>query len=703
MTTKENVERVEFKEYLTDEEQVKKEKYAKWLSDKETLTKHLKQLPREDPDNKEVAFQDKKMLKTNEKSCVYMRVSQENADRFVDEYNEDLKERLEGKEKEEFNKDLNKFILDDSELPQVLDHAVGKIKIKNKNYRYYGIKVNELILKKQRGKLIQTTELSPGIVLENGKIITENNKPEDVNFVFDSIMTLKRNRWSLNSIKFFCEGNLNKKDYTFEKVFNDVKKFYDEGMVFENDMWYFLLPLRDLKTYFWDLNDKFLIIKHEGISGVAKSKGMRIGANLSFNGKKFLCPTPANFFRYRHHNKATLFMEEMERLFDDSKKKTTGDSELVEYLNGSYEKGNTVPRQNDKNINQTDEFDPAGDSAIGSIKPLRGALGQRSVALHMIKAPKGDLRGNIEPPPEDDSKYCSIRNKIYICGLLNYKKYEDSLKNIKNDYGLANRQWVLAKPLIALASCINKNLEKKIGSFLVRLFEIRDFNFDEQSWEMIMAQTVIKLFSQHEVEKFLSVEFIKNQFTSELDEQSPRHYDISNTKIGMILSSLGFTDFRENPTGNQRGYRLDFYKVIEILLRQGFVVKENILKIVSEVSGGKYNDDKINKWYTDTYLTLNKKVSVSNLTLEKKNKKIKRKSDTSDTLTLGLEGGVGKFTPLESLNIAGYKKGQEIKITLEPDKEYSIEDLGDLGKEMSQILLQDNKIKLINELKEAKI
>ena len=506
-------------------------------------------------------------------------------------------------QKKEIEKGLKNFILDDSQLPQRLDHAVGKIKVGDKLLRYYGARINEIIIKKKKGGMVQTTQLSPAIILENGLIITETNKPEDVNFVFDSIMTLKRNRWSLNSIKEFCEKNIGEENYTFEKVFMAIKEFYKKSMVFDDELWYDILALRDIRTYFWDLVDKFLIIKHEGISGSAKSKGMKIGANLSFNGKKFLCPTPANFFRYRHHNKATLFIEEVERLFDNSKKKNSADSDLVEYLNGSYEKGNHVPRQNDKDINITDEFDPAGDSALGSIAPLKGALEKRSIPLHMIKAPKNDERGNIEVPTETDGEYSKVRDMAYICGLLNYKKYEEALYLVKNNYNLANRQWVLAKPLISLASCISPDLEKEIGNFLARLFEVRDDSFDEQSWEVLMAKCLLKLSSSKKEEEFFSVEEIKETFITEINQNSPTPYKVSNTKIGMLIVELGFSNFKSNPTGTKRGYKLGFFDVAGILIRQEIFKIENILNIVSKVSGCKFTEDKIKEWYTDTYLT----------------------------------------------------------------------------------------------------
>lgn len=515
------------------------------------------------------------------------------------------------KKEDERKKRISNFILDNSKMAQRIDHAVGTIKIGENYFRYYGVKLPETIIKifkSKDGKSIKKlkTEKVNAIILENGDIISEYSKPEGLNFEFDSVMTLKNNRWQENSINLFCNEiikNNNSDEYSFKKVFETFKKFYNDSMVFDLNEWYDLNPLWDLKTYFWDLDDKFLIIKHGGISGSAKSKGMKNSANLSFNGKKFLCPTPATFFRYRHHNKATLCIEEAERLFDDSKKKNTGDSELVEYINGSYEKGNSVPRQNDKNINQTDEFDPAGFTRIGSIKPLKGALEKRSAPLNMIMASSKDKRGNVEIPPENDPEYCRARNMAYICGLLNYKKYVTALNTIENKYKMANRQWVVSKPLIALAKCVSPELEMEIGNFLSKLFEIRDSPITENSHNFILAISLIEV-SAKTKEDFISIEEIKSKFNVNILSLTDKDYNYNNTKVGILLGDLGFSDYRHLDTlGSKRGLKIDFFKLCEILIRQGFLSIKDILKKVSEVSVCQYSVDKIDKWYSDTFLT----------------------------------------------------------------------------------------------------
>ncbi|MFH1801214.1 MAG: hypothetical protein ABH804_00025, partial [archaeon] len=58
-----------------------------------------------------------------------------------------------------------------------------------------------------------------------------------------------------------------------------------------------------------------------------------------------------------------------------------------------------------------------------------------------------------------------------------------------------------------------------------------------------------------------------------------------------------------NPTGNERGYKIDFLKLCEILIKQEWLSLENIENIVSVVSECKYNKETIREWFSDTFLT----------------------------------------------------------------------------------------------------
>lgn len=483
---------------------------------------------------------------------------------------------------EEFEQDKT-FILDETSLPQQIDHAVGSIDIGGKKYRYYGTTLIQNVTEKDKeGKKTIKQKRVPALVLENGRIISQHSDIKG-SFELTSQINLKNNRWSLSSIKSFAENKLQKVE--FKEVFNLFKKSYIENMVFESNEWYDINALWDMTSYFYDSIEKVVIIKHEGKSGSAKSKAMKISSQQAFNGRKFLCPSPASFFRYRHHNKSMICIEEAEKLFGSQEKNTKNkdSSDLVEYLNGSYEKGNYVPRQNDKNISQTDEFDPFGWTRIGAINPLKGALEKRSITLRMIPAPAGDKRGQTEIPPETDKHFIEARNLAYINGLTNYQLFREKLNAVKNKYKLINREWLVVKPLLAMAECVDPNMTETLGMFIARLFERRDDTLDEHSWEKVLAHFIVEECGKHQGIFFLSNECLRCGFIAKINGG---YSNTSSQRVnGIINTALGLKDFSgRNSRGDERGYNFESFKVLEILIRQGIVTYDEIKNILSDLS-----------------------------------------------------------------------------------------------------------------------
>lgn len=529
--------------------------------------------------------------------------------------NKQEKKRIERKEAVKLNSNVNasygSFILDDDALPQQINHAVGTLEINNKCVRYYGIKLPQQTIKfdKKTKEEYSSIKETSCILTEEGEIFNEIEKPEGTNFQFSSEMGLKNNRITLQTIRAFIEQK--HETPTFKEVFEEITKGYQEAMVFEREEWYELNAIWDMCTYYHDLIDKFLIIKHEGESGTAKSKAMHLSAQYAFNGKSFLKLNPANFFRYRHHNKAMLCIEEAEQLFDTSRNKQGGDSELVEYLNGSYEKGNVVPRQNDKDLNKTEEFDPCGFTRIGAIKPLKGALEKRSITLTMIRAKQNDKRGELEIEKNPNTpKYQQVRDKLYLLGLTRYRVFDKAQKEIQNTFNLHNRQWLISKPILAMTNCIDEALTKKIGSFLKYLFDVRDSSQDESSWEILLANALLKKYVQSKESFFISNEELLNMFKEELNKkQGEESFNkISSKAVTTLLEKLSLKEYKgHNSAKTERGFTLSFLKLAEILIRNDKRTIQDILKNVSEVSIRPFTDEEIGKWYTDTFTdTLNK-------------------------------------------------------------------------------------------------
>lgn len=540
-----------------------------------------------------------------------MDLKQKNPEKYEEEINRLFNGwKKESDEQNEIKKEKEEhFIFDDKELEQNIDHAIGTLIINGEPIRYFGSMLPEKY--ETKDKLTGIRDV-PVIITEKRKIYSEKLKPTGVKFSFATKMTLKKQRWDKNEIKNFIYSGAN---FDYVDVFNNFLKIYQENMVFENPIDYEFNVIWDMLTYHQDLIDKALIIKKEGISGSAKSKGMKISSNISFNGRKWVKPNPANFFRYRNKNKSTIYIEEAERLFDETKKKQNGDDELVEYLNASYEKGNFVPRQNKENPDLTDEFDPFGFTQIGAIKPIKGALNKRSITQIHIKAKKTDNRGNTEIEPEHNSLFVSARSKMYIASLLNYKLFLKNLEEVKNNSAMSNREWVLSKPIIALAKCIDNTLAIRIEEYLASNFKIRDENIEQNSWEEILAEALIKkaCINKPESYNFYSIFELKQSFDTKLRTIDPEAKLISSNALSRILADLGLKNFRgRNSGGSDRGLTISFFKLCEILVRNEKVTIQEIVKNVSDVSNCQISVDKLHKWFTDTFTDINNNNASNN-------------------------------------------------------------------------------------------
>lgn len=148
------------------------------------------------------------------------------------------------------------FILDEADIPQQLDHAVGSLEIDGEMLRYYGVRLREKITKKRYNKIekkyyeVIVQEYVPALLLENGRLISQYSKPDELKFEFKTIMTLSHNRISLNTIKNFNFGRINTDDYTFFKCYKLIKTQFDNSMVYEQPEWYSLDAGKIIATYF---------------------------------------------------------------------------------------------------------------------------------------------------------------------------------------------------------------------------------------------------------------------------------------------------------------------------------------------------------------------------------------------------------------------------------------------------------------------
>ena len=467
------------------------------------------------------------------------------------------------------------FIYDENELPQEIHSVMGIYK----GYRYYG-----MLIPKNETKTIQKKEGSYTIKLIKNKLclITEDHLQHEINRVFcdskkivvSESPLLKKNRWELSKIKLWLDK---KEDYEFN-ILDLVKNKYKNSLYYKDNRWYLVHAIWDIGTYFFDLFNQYPYIENTGLKGTAKTKSMLISEKISFNGKYFLKPTAPTLFRYVQRNRPSLYIDEAESLFKTSRGKTE-QSDIVELINGGFQKGASVPRweRNPSGNFVLEEFNSYCPKQIASIKGLSssGALQSRCITHVHIKAPVKDKRSEYWPT-EDDPFYNNIRNQIYCWALKNWKKVIENYKTIEKEFKLENRDWDLWHSLLSVIRVFSEDYYKELGEFAEEITETSDnTSFETDKWEYKVIEILISLVSNSETQHCkITVEGIK---TCLKEEASEKDFIPNNTMIGSFVSSIGFKDYRKR--GNPNYYLLSKSVVREILETQNILTQVTLLTL----------------------------------------------------------------------------------------------------------------------------
>lgn len=479
------------------------------------------------------------------------------------------------------------FIYDENELPKDLHSVMGLWN----GIRYYG-----MMVPKKEVKDITTKDgvflFSKEIVSNKLCLLTSDRKQLEVDHNFTDknklIVSepplLRKNRMQLEKIELWLKK---KEEFEFN-LLEKIKDKYKNSLYFNDERWLTLHGIWDIGTYFFDLFNKYPYIENVGLKGTAKTKTMRISELISFNGKYYLKPTAATLFRYVERNKCSLFIDEVENLFKISKGKIEQD-DIVELLNGGYQKGAVVPRWDKDNSGKwvLKEYDAYCPKQFASIKGLSGlgALQSRSITHVHIKAPVKDERSQYWPE-EVDPFFRNIRNELYFWGLTHWQKVNENYQNMNKEFKLDNRDWDLWKPLLAIAKIFGEDCYKELGEFGEEVSESADStSLESDKWEYKVIEIMIELLCMSEAQPCkITAEGIRINLKEKIQQSE---YLPNNDMIGRFISSIGFKDFKKR--GNPNYFLLSKNKVREILQTQNILTQDTLDTLFKEKIEEKVN------------------------------------------------------------------------------------------------------------------
>lgn len=376
-----------------------------------------------------------------------------------------------------------------------------------------------------------------------------------------------KSRWSLTKAKEWID-NPDSSVKSAKELFESIKQEFKKYVWFDEEQYYNILPLWVLGTYFFPLFTTFPYVNLWGMKNTGKSKVMRLSSILSFNSEVFVNMSVASLFRIVDQNSPTLFIDEAENLWKDNQKKEDDTSEIVALLNAGWMKGNQVPRVEKVDGKQTIlRFDVYCPKMLASIQGLKGALESRCIRVVMLR-PTGEPSSQLWMS-DDDPKLLEIRNNIYPFVLNSWgvvKAYYDGEgSQVKNEFGLDNRDWQIWKPLLAIASLISPELVKEVGNWA---FQECDKNKEddivEDDWDSNIVKAISGLVKESKLYYVSDIKAAVDAFYIErtvLDSSGKevilyRKDRPSGKYIGRFFLRMGLGKYKHRGGAGKRGYML---------------------------------------------------------------------------------------------------------------------------------------------------
>lgn len=410
--------------------------------------------------------------------------------------------------------------------------------------------------------------------------IITNKYQENNNIQIKGQPTEPTPRWSLTKIQEWVYATKTRQYPTLtpQQLFNKIKEQLQKYIWFDDQHYYDILPLWIIGTYCYQIFTAYPYINLWGLKNTGKTKVMDLTNILAFNSASFVNMSVASLFRIIELDNPTLFIDEAENLWQPQQKGDDETSEIVACLNAGWMKGKQVPRVEKIDGEQTIvKFKVYCPKMLASIKGLKGALDSRCIRIIMIR-PRGQASSQLWAE-ENDSELLAIRNEIYPFILSNWsmiKAYYSGVGlELKNSFGIDNRDWQIWKPLLCIAKLVSDDLVRSVGEWAYDECEFnKDDSIDEESWDnkiftglqnLVQSEDQVK-YSVAMIKEAVDNEFVEKTYFDNYqnkDVQVLRKERPSSKFIGKLLNKVGFKQYHFRD--KVRGYKLSKKILLHIL------------------------------------------------------------------------------------------------------------------------------------------
>jgi hypothetical protein len=413
------------------------------------------------------------------------------------------------------------------------------------------------------------------VITDKKEYFPFNNKELlDRNLYPSGICYVMTNRWQYkDSLKPWLNGPI---DIGPRELFLAIKAKYQHYLDYRDERLYSFMPLWVIGTYFFPLFNAYPIVFLNGTSGSGKSKTIDVTEQLAFNAINTANISDASIYRIIQGTRATLLLDENEKIADSEEAQT-----LINLVLAGFKKGAKVIRleKNRRSDFIPTKFDVHCPKMIANIKGIHEeALKNRCIPFIMTPTQSGKSNNY---PTGEELEWQPIRNKLYILMMNHWKEIRDIKKDIiGSNIGLNGYAFMMWQPILTMAKYLDRFTQDQCFNQMVSLaqektserkIEVME-NYDRQLLRTIGDMVAGGVIGEERGDaKFLTSNLIYENFKSTLgfDRSDPPTW-FTPQRVGRMVNSLDIGTPRKEQ--NIRGYWVDKNRLKTMLDRFGIDV-----------------------------------------------------------------------------------------------------------------------------------
>lgn len=405
----------------------------------------------------------------------------------------------------------------------------------------------------------------------------------DRGFYPTGICYVMSNRWNYkDSLKLWRQGE---KDADLGEIFFRIKEKYEHYLDYVDNRIYTFNAIWVIGTYLFPLFNAYPIVFLNGGSGSGKSKTIDVTEQLAFNAMNTANISDASIYRVIQGTRATLLLDENEKIADPQQAQT-----LINLVLAGFKKGAKVIRLEK---GKTQDFVPT-KFEVHCPKMIANIRGMHEEALKnrcipFIMTPTQAEKSNNYPTGEE-ADWQDIRNSLYIFTMNHWREIREAKKEVKaSEFKLNGYAFMMWHPILTIATYLKKLIGdeplKEVSALAADKFAERKADLmesiDRQLLLVIKNMVDLKLEVEPDCKDiFLPVTDTKDVFLSIADirENLRERLDFDKEKppawftpqmIGRKVNSLDVGDKRT--ANNVRGYRINKDRLNTVINRFGIV------------------------------------------------------------------------------------------------------------------------------------